>query len=170
MNEKLDACISVCDELINSGKFNLGSMPYRFKFGPNNSALNVEDFIYAMPYDTYTAQGMQYGRANSYKDIKSLNPSYYGMKLSNSGGAYMTMTPEFANLFSLPGDERNNCVIGGQVYVYDPTTLLPTSQLAKDRAGNPLVLTKSITLRYTDAAHTTPSATTLKAGGRAIAP
>ena len=155
VNEKLDACISVCDELINSGKFNLGSMPYRFKFGPNNSALNVEDFIYAMPYDTYTAQGMQYGRANSYKDIKSLNPSYYGMKLSNSGGAYMTMTPEFANLFSLPGDERNNCVIGGQVYVYDPTTLLPTSQLAKDRAGNPLVLTKSITLRYTDAAHTT---------------
>ena len=154
-NEKLDACISICDDIINSGKFNLGSMAYRFKFGPNNSALNVEDFIYAMPYDTYTATGMQYGRANSYKDIKSMNPSYFGMKLSNSGGGYMTMTPEFANLFALAGDERNNCVIGGQVYVYDPTTLLPTTEVAKDRKGNPLILTKNITLRYTDANHTT---------------
>lgn len=154
-NEKLDACISICDDIINSGKFNLGSMAYRFKFGPNNSALNVEDFIYAMPYDTYTATGMQYGRANSYKDIKSMNPSYFGMKLSNSGGGYMTMTPEFANLFTLAGDERNNCVIGGQVYVYDPTTLLPTTEVAKDRKGNPLILTKNITLRYTDANHTT---------------
>lgn len=153
-NEKLDACISICDDIINSGKFNLGSMAYRFKFGPNNSALNVEDFIYAMPYDTYTATGMQYGRANSYKDIKSMNPSYFGMKLSNSGGGYMTMTPEFANLFTLAGDERNNCVIGGQVYVYDPTTLLPTTEVAKDRKGNPLILTKNITLRYTDANHT----------------
>lgn len=154
-NEKLDACISICDDIINSGKFNLGSMAYRFKFGPNNSALNVEDFIYAMPYDTYTATGMQYGRANSYKDIKSMNPSYFGMKLSNSGGGYMTMTPELANLFTLAGDERNNCVIGGQVYVYDPTTLLPTTEVAKDRKGNPLILTKNITLRYTDANHTT---------------
>ena len=154
-NEKLDACISICDDIINSGKFNLGSMAYRFKFGPNNSALNVEDFIYAMPYDTYTATGMQYGRANSYKDIKSMNPSYFGMKLSNSGGGYMTMTPEFANLFTLAGDERNNCVIGGQVYVYDPTTLLPSTEVAKDRKGNPLILTKNITLRYTDANHTT---------------
>ena len=154
-NEKLDACISICDDIINSGKFNLGSMAYRFKFGPNNSALNVVDFIYAMPYDTYTATGMQYGRANSYKDIKSMNPSYFGMKLSNSGGGYMTMTPEFANLFALAGDERNNCVIGGQVYVYDPTTLLPTTEVAKDRKGNPLILTKNITLRYTDANHTT---------------
>jgi len=154
-NEKLDACISICDDIINSGKFNLGSMAYRFKFGPNNSALNVEDFIYAMPYDTYTATGMQYGRANSYKDIKSMNPSYFGMKLSNSGGGYMTMTPEFANLFTLAGDERNNCVIGGQVYAYDPTTLLPTTEVAKDRKGNPLILTKNITLRYTDVNHTT---------------
>ena len=163
-NEKLDACISICDDIINSGKFNLGSMAYRFKFGPKNSALNVEDFIYAMPYDTYTATGMQYGRANSYKDIKSMNPSYFGMKLSNSGGGYMTMTPEFANLFTLAGDERNNCVIGGQVYVYDPTTLLPTTEVAKDRKGNPLILTKNITLRYTDANHTTLDRQSLDVG------
>ena len=145
-NEKLDDCIKICDDIINSKKFNLGSMAYRFKFAPNNTDLNVEDFIYAMPYDTQTAQGMQYGRANSYKDVKSMNPSYYGMKLSNSGGAYMTMTPEFASLFSLKGDERNNCVLRDTVHIYDPKTLLPTSVVAKDRAGNPLVLTKSITV------------------------
>lgn len=150
VNEKLDDCIKICDDLINSGKFNLGSMAYRFKFGPNNTKLNVEDFIYVMPYDTYNAPGMQYGRANSYKDVKSMRPSYYGMNLSNSGGGYMTMTPEFADLFSLPGDERNNCVVGGTVYVYDPETLLPTSQVAKDSKGNPLVFTKEITVRNGD--------------------
>lgn len=116
-NEKLDDCIKICDDIINKKKFNLGSMAYRFKFAPNNTDLNVEDFIYAMPYDTQTAQGMQYGRANSYKDVKSMNPSYYGMKLSNSGGAYMTMTPEFASLFSLKGDERNNCVLRDTAYL-----------------------------------------------------
>ena len=62
----------------------------------------------------------------------------------------MTMTPEFASLFSLPGDERNNCVIGDTVHVYDPETLLPTTQVAKDRRGNPLVLTKTISVRNND--------------------
>ena len=149
-NEKLNACIKICDDVINSGKFNLGSMAYRFKFAPNNSDLKVEDFIYVMPYDTYNAKGMQYGRSHSYKDIKSMKPSYYGMNLSNSGGGYMTVTPEFASLFNLPGDERNNCIIGDTVHVYDPVTLLPTSTVARDKNGNPLVLTKTITLKTQD--------------------
>ena len=145
-NEKLQTCINVCNAIINSGKFNLGSMAYRFKFGPNNTALNVEDFIYVMPYDTYDATGMQYGRAKSYKDVKSLKPSYYGMNLANSGGAYMTLTPEFVRLFNLPGDERNLCIIGDTVHVYDPETLLPTSRVCLDRSGKPLVLHQDIKL------------------------
>lgn len=152
-NEKLDDLISVCNDIINSGKFNLGSMAYRFKFAPNNTDLNVEDFIYAMPYDTHDATGMQYGRANSYKDVKNMNPSYYGMKLTNSGGAYMTMTPEFAKLFNLKGDERNGLVLRDTVYVHDPETLLPTTQVAKDRNGNPLVLTTDIALVNDDWQH-----------------
>ena len=150
-NAKLNDCISVCDEIISSGKFHLGSMAYRFKFAPNNTDLNVEDFIYVMPYDTYDATGMQYGRSHSYKDIKSMSPSYYGETLSNAGGGYMTMTPECSSLFHLVGDERNNCVIGDTVYVYDPTTLLPTSTVALNRNGEPLVLTKDITLVTQDA-------------------
>ena len=146
VNEKLAACISVCDDIINSKKFSLGSMPYRFKFASDNTERKVEDFIYAMPYHTTEATGMQYGRSHTYKNLKASTPSYYGMNLSQSCGGYMTLTPEIVELFSLPGDERNNCVIGETVHVYDPTTLLPTDQICKDKNGDDLVLTKSITL------------------------
>lgn len=145
VNEKLDECIAVCDDIIQSGKFNLGTMPYREKFAPTNGA-HVEDFIYAMPYDTYTAQGMQYGRSRTWKDAKSCAKSYYGMALSQSAGGYIAMTPEFASLFNLEGDQRNNCVIGGTVHVYNPTTYLPTDEVAVDKDGNPIVLTKDIKL------------------------
>ena len=49
-NQKLDDCIAACDEIIKSGKFNLGSVDYLHKFSYDNS-WKVEDFIYAMPYD-----------------------------------------------------------------------------------------------------------------------
>ncbi|MBE6341425.1 MAG: RagB/SusD family nutrient uptake outer membrane protein [Bacteroidales bacterium] len=111
-NEKLADCIKVCDDIINSGKFNLGSMSYREKFSYNNGP-QVEDFIYAMPYDTQNRQGMQYGRSRCWKNIKKMNPSYFGDVLSQSGGGYITLTPEFVKkTFILPGDERNKCVIG----------------------------------------------------------
>jgi len=148
-NEKLQNCVSVCDEIINSGVFNLGSMSYMMKFSPYNTDLQVEDFIYVMPYDTYNATGMQYGRSHSYKDIKNLNPSYYGEKLSNSGGGYITVTPECAERFCLEGDQRNNAIIGlgdGTVYVYDPETCEPTTTPCYDRDGNVLVLNKDIQL------------------------
>ena len=159
-NEKLADCISICDDIINSGKFALGPDEYRFKFNWDNServaAGTIKDFIYVMPYDTYDAQGMQWGRSHVYKDIKNLNPSYFGEKLNNSGGAYMTVTPECVNRFSLPGDQRNFMLAGrcdkdgndakGVVYVYDNTTLLPTDQVTKDKEGNDLVFTKDITI------------------------
>jgi len=149
-NEKLNACVEACDKIISSGKFALGPVAYRFKFGPNNSELvengQIKDFIYAMPYHTLNATGMQYGRSHSYKDIKTLKPSYYGTSLSNSGGGYIAVTPEAAARFNLPGDERNTMVLQGAVYVYDPETLLPTEQVCNDRDGNPLVLEPNIKL------------------------
>ena len=164
--EKLADCIAVCDEIINSGKFELGPDPYRFKFASDNServeAGTIKDFIYAMPYHTTGATGMQYGRSHSYKDVKNLKPSYYGEDLTNSGGGYMTMTPEFVKLFNLKGDERNKLILGlsenlddyryatggdeNTVYVYDPTTLLPTTQVCNDKEGNPLKLSRNINL------------------------
>ncbi|MBP5418509.1 MAG: RagB/SusD family nutrient uptake outer membrane protein [Bacteroidales bacterium] len=165
-NEKLADCISVCNEIINSGKFELGPDAYRFKFAPDNTerweAGTIKDFIYVMPYHTTEATGMQYGRSHSYKDIKKLDPSYYGEALSNSGGAYITLVPEFLKLFDLKGDERNKLVIGlsedlsdyrystggaeNKVYVFDPATLEPTDVVCKDRNGDDLKLTREINL------------------------
>ena len=164
--EKLAECIAVCDEIIKSGKFELGPDPYRFKFASDNTERvqngTIKDFIYAMPYHTTQATGMQYGRSHSYKDIKNLKPSYYGEALTNSGGGYVTMTPEFVKLFNLKGDERNMLILGlsenlddyrygtggdeNTVYVYDPTTLLPTTEVCKDKEGNPLKLSRNINL------------------------
>lgn len=155
-NEKLNDCVAACDKIISSGKFALGPVAYRFKFGPNNTELvekgQIKDFIYAMPYHTLNAQGMQYGRSHSYKDIKSLKPAYYGVNMSNSGGGYMAVTPECVARFNLPGDERNTMILNGVVHIYDPVTLLPTDQVCKDRNGNPLVLTQNITLVTQDKA------------------
>lgn len=159
--EKLADCISACNEIINSGQFELGPDAYRFKFAPDNTeraqAGTIKDFIYVSPYHTTEATGMQYGRSHSYKDIKNTNPTYYGDALSNSGGGYMTMTPEFASLFNLPGDERNMMVLGnndcrndGIVYIYDKATLLPTTEVCKDAQGNDLVLNMDIKLAETD--------------------
>ena len=156
-NEKLADCIALCDEIIKSGVFALGPDAYRFKFAPDNTERfnkgTIKDFIYVMPYHTTEAKGMQYGRSHSYKDIKNCKPSYYGEALSNSGGGYVTITPEFASLFNLPGDERNMMILGnndtkedGIVYVYDNNTLLPTSEVCKDKEGNDLILNKNIKL------------------------
>ncbi|MBR6981094.1 MAG: RagB/SusD family nutrient uptake outer membrane protein [Prevotella sp.] len=162
-NEKLADCIRICDDIINSGKFNLGSMSYREKFSYNNGP-SVEDFIYAMPFDTNTRQGMQYGRSRCWKNIKKMTKSYFGMALSQSGGGYMTMTPEFSKIFYLQGDERNKCVIGlsdnvddyryvpgkesNTVYVYNPSTLQMTNEVARIAGpdSDPLVLNMNVTL------------------------
>ena len=69
-NQKLDDCIAACDEIIKSGKFNLGSVDYLHKFSYDNS-WKVEDFIYAMPYDALTLQGFQYARPRSFKQRSS---------------------------------------------------------------------------------------------------
>ena len=157
-NEKLEACRTICDAIIGANVFALGPDEYRFKFNWDNTervkAGTIKDFIYVMEYDTNVAQGMQWGRSHVYKDVKSIKPSMFGEFLNNSGGAYMTLTPEASNRFNLPGDQRNWMIFGledkdhnpanGQVYVYDPVTLLPTDVKALDREGNPLVFTKDI--------------------------
>jgi hypothetical protein len=167
-NEKLAACISLCDDIINSGKFNLGSMSYREKFSYNNGP-QVEDFIYAMPFDTNLRQGMQYGRSRCWKNIKKMNPSYFGDVLSQSGGGYITMTPEFVKkTFVLKGDERNKCVIGlssnyddyryvegedeNTVFVYNKSTLAMTKDLAlvSGPGSDPLKININVKLATAD--------------------
>lgn len=145
-NQKLDACVAVCDEIINSGKFNLGSVDYLHKFSYDNS-WRVEDFIYAMPYDALNRQGFQYARPRSFKALKNMLPNYYGSadKFTQSFGGNMVVTPEFAKLFNLEGDIRNLCILRGDVYIRDPKTLRPTTEpfMYKDKQVH---FTESITL------------------------
>ena len=149
-NPKLDACIAACDEIINSGKFNLGSVDYLHKFSYDNG-WKVEDFIYAIPYDAINRQGMQYARPRTFKDMKNLLPNVYGStdKFTQSFGGNMVVTPEFAKLFSLDGDVRNLCILRGDVYVRDPKTLRPTTEPFMYK-GNQVHFTEDITLAKID--------------------
>jgi hypothetical protein len=145
-NPKLDACIELCDDIINSGKFNLGSVDYLHKFSYDNGS-QIEDFIYAMPYDAINRQGMQWGRPRSFKQLKGMLPTYYGFadKFTQSFGGNMVVTPEFAKLFSLDGDIRNLSILRGDVFIRDPKTLRPTSEpfMYKDKQVH---FTEDITL------------------------
>lgn len=143
-NEKLNDCVKYCDEIIKSGKFSIseGVNGYRSKFFPNNGS-QIKDFIYAMPFHTTEATGMQYGRPRTWRQAKGSFDSYYGMKLSNSVGGNFSMSPEMSDLFSLPGDERNDNILAGQIYMYDATTYAKTSTPFTYKGEN-VVLSKDI--------------------------
>ena len=149
-NPKLDDCIDVCNDIINCGKFNLGSVDYLHKFSYDNS-WKVEDFIYAMPYDAIGRTGFQYARPRTFKDMKKLVPNVYGSsdKFTQSFGGNMVVTPEFAKLFCLDGDIRNLSILRGDVYVRDPKTLRPTTEAFMYK-GSQVHFTEDITLAKTD--------------------
>lgn len=143
-NEKLNDCIAHCDEIIKSGIFEVGQ-GYRVKFMPENG-VHIKDFIYAMPYDAKTAQGMTYGRFDTWRKANSSNDAcYYGEILSKSFGGIFAINPEMSDLFCLEGDERNEIIMGGEIKMYDPITREKTETpwLYK---GNPVVLNKEIEL------------------------
>ena len=128
-NPKLDDVIATCDDIIQSGKFGLGSVDYLHKFSYDNS-WRVEDFIYAMPYDAINRQGLQYARPRSFKQLKGMVPNVYGSSdaFTQSFGGNIVVTPEFAKLFSLQGDIRNLCILRGDVFIRDAKTLRPTAE------------------------------------------
>lgn len=143
-NEKLNDCVKYCDDIIQSGKFSIseGASGYRSKFFPNNGS-QIKDFIYAMPYHTTEATGMQYGRPRTWRQAKGSFDSYYGMQLSQSCGGNFSMTPEMSDLFTLEGDDRNEHVLAGQIYMYDGTTYAKTSTPFTYKGEN-VVLSKDI--------------------------
>ncbi len=144
-NSKLNDCVKYCDDIIKSGLFNLKDN-YRSKFMYDNG-VQIADFIYAMPYDCVSAKGLYYGRYRTFRKIDNGTPvGYYGAKMQNSCAGIMAMNPEFSSLFSLQGDARNNCVLGGKVFVHDPITGEETSTPYMYK-GEQLEFTQTITLK-----------------------
>ncbi len=136
-NEKLSACVAVCDDIINSGLFEVGD-GYRKKFFPDNGS-QIKDFIYAMPFD-WDTETMDYARYLTYRWYAKLSQGFYGWNLpsGNMGGFYI-FTNEFASLFNLEGDERNEIVLRDQIYAMDPNTYDWTDQAVYTDEGNPLI-------------------------------
>ncbi len=152
-NEKINDCIAACDRVIASGLFDL-SDDYKTKFMYTNGS-HIKDFIYVMPYDAVTAQGMTYARFRTWRRGQN-NNGFYSIEMTNSCGGNMTLTPEFVELFCLPGDRRNDVIAGNtgenigmttfDVYQYDNNTGEPTS-IRNTYGGEDVTFTKSITLK-----------------------
>lgn len=158
-NEKLNDCIAACDRVIKSQLFNLND-GYKEKFMYTNGA-QIKDFIYAMPYDAVTAQGMTYARFRTWRRGQNDN-GFYSIEMTNSIIGNMTLTPEFVELFCLPGDDRNTVIVGNtgenideesfDVYQYDNATGMPTN-VRNTYKGDLVTFSKSISLAtgsYTD--------------------
>lgn len=144
-NSKLDECVKYCDDIIGTGLFNLNDS-YRKKFMFDNGP-QIKDFIYAMPYDKVSAQGMLYGRYRAFRRIDDGDTQgYYGGKMGKSCAGICAMNPEFADLFCLEGDDRNDAVLKGKVFIHDAITGEETDKPYIYK-GTQLELTKTITLQ-----------------------
>ena len=152
-NEKLDDCIAACNRVIASGYFDLKD-DYKTKFMYTNGA-QIKDFIYAMPYDAETVQGMTFARFRTWRRGQNDN-GFYSIEMTNSVGGNMVLTPEFVELFCLPGDRRNDVIAGStganislpsfDVYQYDNATGEPTD-VRNTYGGENVTFTKAITLK-----------------------
>lgn len=125
-NEKLNDLVAVCDEIIQSGVFEVG-VGYRKKFFPDNG-VQIKDFIYAMPFDpvkipTKYVGGHQLDRFMTFKKANNCEPTgpWGFLPAKSLAGAYV-LTPECVDRFNLEGDERNEVILTGPQYVTDPAT------------------------------------------------
>ena len=154
-NEKLADVVTLCDDIIQSGKFSLseGASGYRSKFWPNNG-YQIKDFIYAMPFDAITAQGFQYCRPRIWRQGRNDGnggPGYFGSDIGNSTGGNFSICPEFADkLMALETDDRQENILAGQIYMFDATSYAKTTTPYKYK-GQEIALDKTIRLKYTDA-------------------
>ncbi|KAB2814144.1 MAG: RagB/SusD family nutrient uptake outer membrane protein, partial [Paludibacter sp.] len=149
-NEKINDCVAVCDEIIRSGLFDLGD-DYLEKFYPTNG-YTVKDFIYAMPYTAVNQDGLTYARFRTWRKGDSNGnggAGLYGVVVSKSVGGNLAVNPEFAALFSLDGDRRNDALFKGPLYQYDPSTYKVTTTPFTYK-NTPVVLTRNIILKTED--------------------
>ena len=159
-NEKLKDCVEACNRIIESGKFALaggdenpalgGKSDFKMKFFYNNGP-QIKDFIYAMPFDAVTQQGLTYARFRTWRRGQNAN-GLYSVEMTKSVGGNFALTPEFSALFNLPGDRRNDCIVGDgaaetfDVYQYDVNTGDKTA-VRNTYKDEDVTFTRSITLK-----------------------
>ncbi|MDE5794926.1 MAG: RagB/SusD family nutrient uptake outer membrane protein [Muribaculaceae bacterium] len=118
-NEKLNDCVKWCDEIINSGLFEVGQ-GYRKKFFPDNG-VHIKDFIYAFDVDPATKGDgtTTWYRWFAFKKEGLCRPFVLGWECPLSLAGQTVMTKEALARFSLEGDERNEMIQNGPQFVYD---------------------------------------------------
>ena len=136
------------DRYLENGSYlRLATLTLSYNLGQIGNGVHIADFIYAMPYDCVNAKGLIYGRYRTFRKIDDGEPiGYYGAAMNKSCAGIVAMNPEFADLFSLEGDDRNSAVLGGKVYVHDPLSGEETDQPYLYK-GEQLEFTKEITLK-----------------------
>lgn len=136
-NEKLDDCVKWCDEIINSGIFEVGD-GYRKKFFPDNG-VHIKDFIYALPFDPYTYGngywgGWQPNRDCDFRSSGLMSAGTWGWWPKEVPSGTYLLVPEAVDRFCLEGDERNDMIAVGQHYMYDKD-FNRTDQIIKVKSG-----------------------------------
>ncbi|HLS94721.1 putative outer membrane starch-binding protein [Sphingobacterium allocomposti] len=111
-NEKLNDVVAMCDDIIQSGQFNLTSHKFLEKFRPDNGP-QIKDFVFAMPFDREKQQGMTYARFWIHRSAQN-----QFAPLPQSVGGTFRVLPAFLDKFNLEGDDRNASYIGGLQYYW----------------------------------------------------
>lgn len=147
-NEKLNELVAVCDDIIQSKVFEVGK-GYRKKFFPNNG-VHIKDFIYAVDFDPVKVPvnyvgGHQLDRFTTFKKANNCDDAGpWGFKYPKSvAGAYI-LIPECVDRFNLPGDERNEIILGGPQYIRDYTKNYELTDRPLMYKGQQVVYTKEI--------------------------
>lgn len=118
-NEKLADCVKWCDEIINSGLFEVG-VGYRKKFFPDNG-VHIKDFIYALDVDPATKPDgtTTWYRWFGFKKDGLCRPYTLGWENTKSLAGQTVLTPEAVARFNLPNDERNIMILAGPQFAFD---------------------------------------------------
>lgn len=124
-NPKLNDCVALCDEIIESKVFSLGS-GYRKKFFPTtgNGPFN-KDFIYALDCDPNTKNSgcTTWYRWFVYRMYGLCSPFQMGWNATSGSDIHLAgiyaLTPQALKRFCINNDERNKMVMKGPQYQYD---------------------------------------------------
>jgi starch-binding outer membrane protein, SusD/RagB family len=160
-NSHLNDVVSLCDNIIDSGNYNLAD-DWISKFKDTNSS-SIKDFIFAIPYDwstdnTYYGGGITHARFWCHKYMQ------YTLGMTKKPSGPLRAIPEFVDIYNLTGDKRNNIWYGGIQY-YTGTTTPYTVTMSKGTLnqyykGSDLssdtvwtfTLSKELTIRGSDSA------------------